>query len=179
MQGVGTMNLRMAVVFYSGWCCDKSDPQAYSYGFGTPEEISRQTSQEKTQGGCGSSADVWSGLRLAVNLPWRQDARKFIFLIGDEPGHNQQDFYANELSKSIVPSFSVRDIVRDMIQKNIQFVGSSITPQVALMNRNLATLYDGPGRKFKVASLSGQYNPEEFQEIMLDLIQTELHNYVL
>jgi hypothetical protein len=74
------VSLRMAVVFYSGFCC-RQGPAAKVVGFGTPEEISHQTAGERTEGGCGSSADVWGGLRKAVDLGWRNDAQKMIFLI--------------------------------------------------------------------------------------------------
>jgi hypothetical protein len=50
------VSLRMAVIFYSGYCCE-SGPEAKVVGFGTPEQISRLTAGEKTEGGCGSGED--------------------------------------------------------------------------------------------------------------------------
>lgn len=177
------VSLRMAVVFYSGYCCN-CGPQPIVYGFGTPAEISRETAMEKTEGGCGSSADVWSGLRRAVDLDWRDSAQKMIFLIGDEPGHNQPALWVNDSSTKVMEISATRNpcgktILRDMKAKSIQFVGPNITSQTNTMNKVFASLYDGPGFEYQVRNLSSSYNPDEFKELMYDLVKSQLHNYVL
>lgn len=177
------VSLRMAVVFYSGYCCNDGDPPCKVVGFGTPEEISLLTRGEKTKGGCGLSADVWSGLRKAVDLRWRDKAQKMIFLIGDEPGHNQPGLWVNDNNtetKNIGPRNPCgKTIIADMIKKGIQFTGPSITPHTDTMNKKFSSLFDGPGRQYHVKSLSAKYNPQEFTELVYDLVQSQLHNYVL
>jgi hypothetical protein len=64
-----------------------------------------------------------------------------------------------------------------MIKKEIQFVGPNITPQTGTIV--FGKLYNGPGREYQVKHLSAQYDPQEFTDIVYDLVQSQLHNYVL
>mmetsp|Transcript_2896 Transcript_2896/g.3309 ORF Transcript_2896/g.3309 Transcript_2896/m.3309 type:complete len:297 (+) Transcript_2896:133-1023(+) len=136
------LDVRVAFVGYRDFCDTNSIFYIHDFTFDL-DSLKKKMSAVSASGGGDAPEDVQGGLRMALDLDWRENSIKLAYFIADAPCHGKKYHKAGDDYPEGSPAGLVlEEIVREFSDREIDLSCYKLTDQTEMMFKTMEKSYN-------------------------------------